>query len=189
MSGARVRVGCVVVRCKPAWLPYPSLHARPAQCVRRWRGRWPRHPRMWRSSLWASRIRGEACMARACTSRARLFHSDPSQVITPVNVRFLLSLSRRETTVVWDKSTGRPLHNAIVWHDTRTSDICHEIEARGAFHGHGFLCEMQLRMLLSLMPYRHTAMAPVPPLHPSTRTTSSAHPMPPHPSPPITHPG
>lgn len=34
--------------------------------------------------------------------------------------------NQRETTVVWDKSTGKPLHNAIVWQDTRTSDYCKE---------------------------------------------------------------
>ena len=34
--------------------------------------------------------------------------------------------NQRETTVVWDKSNGKPLHNAIVWQDTRTSDFCKE---------------------------------------------------------------
>ena len=37
--------------------------------------------------------------------------------------------NQRETTVVWDRATGAPLHNAVVWHDTRTSDLCREIEA------------------------------------------------------------
>ncbi len=32
--------------------------------------------------------------------------------------------NQRETTVVWDKTTGRPIHNAIVWQDTRTAGIC-----------------------------------------------------------------
>ncbi|XOV81055.1 MAG: glycerol kinase GlpK [Aestuariibacter sp.] len=32
--------------------------------------------------------------------------------------------NQRETTVVWDKSTGKPLYNAIVWQDRRTADIC-----------------------------------------------------------------
>lgn len=35
--------------------------------------------------------------------------------------------NQRETTVIWDKETGRPIHNAIVWQDTRTSDICRDI--------------------------------------------------------------
>lgn len=32
--------------------------------------------------------------------------------------------NQRETTVVWDKNTGKPVYNAIVWQDTRTSEIC-----------------------------------------------------------------
>ncbi|HWE96910.1 MAG TPA: glycerol kinase GlpK [Tepidisphaeraceae bacterium] len=32
--------------------------------------------------------------------------------------------NQRETTVIWDRITGRPLHNAIVWSDTRTADLC-----------------------------------------------------------------
>jgi len=32
--------------------------------------------------------------------------------------------NQRETTVVWDKNTGNPVHNAIVWQDKRTSDTC-----------------------------------------------------------------
>ena len=32
--------------------------------------------------------------------------------------------NQRETTVMWSKSTGRPLYNAIVWMDVRTSSIC-----------------------------------------------------------------
>lgn len=31
--------------------------------------------------------------------------------------------NQRETVVVWDRNTGKPLHNAIVWSDTRTKDI------------------------------------------------------------------
>ncbi len=36
--------------------------------------------------------------------------------------------NQRETTVVWDRSTGTPLANAIVWQDTRTSRLCRELE-------------------------------------------------------------
>ncbi|KAL6996643.1 glycerol kinase [Sarracenia purpurea var. burkii] len=37
--------------------------------------------------------------------------------------------NQRETTVVWSKSTGCPLHNALVWMDVRTSSICRRLEA------------------------------------------------------------
>ena len=40
--------------------------------------------------------------------------------------------NQRETTVVWDRKTGEPLCNAIVWQDTRTLDLCKRVAARGA---------------------------------------------------------
>lgn len=39
--------------------------------------------------------------------------------------------NQRETTVVWDKETGKPIHNAIVWQDRRTSDYCKALIADG----------------------------------------------------------
>jgi len=39
--------------------------------------------------------------------------------------------NQRETTVVWDKNTGKPYHNAIVWQDTRTDKICNELAKDG----------------------------------------------------------
>lgn len=38
--------------------------------------------------------------------------------------------NQRETTVVWDKMTGEPLHNAIVWNCVRTSDIVSEFQSK-----------------------------------------------------------
>jgi len=39
--------------------------------------------------------------------------------------------NQRETTVVWDRATGKPVHNAIVWQDRRTSDVCAELKRGG----------------------------------------------------------
>jgi glycerol kinase len=39
--------------------------------------------------------------------------------------------NQRETTVVWDRTTGRPVYNAIVWQDTRTTRICDDLAALG----------------------------------------------------------
>ncbi len=39
--------------------------------------------------------------------------------------------NQRETTVVWEKATGRPVYNAIVWQDTRTDVICNELAKDG----------------------------------------------------------
>jgi glycerol kinase len=38
--------------------------------------------------------------------------------------------NQRETTILWDRATGQPIHNAIVWQDRRTSDICNEVRSR-----------------------------------------------------------
>ena len=39
--------------------------------------------------------------------------------------------NQRETVVVWDRETGRPIHNAIVWQDRRTAQRCAELKAQG----------------------------------------------------------
>lgn len=39
--------------------------------------------------------------------------------------------NQRETTVVWDKTTGRPIYNAIVWQSRQTMDICNDLKAKG----------------------------------------------------------
>ena len=40
--------------------------------------------------------------------------------------------NQRETCVVWDRATGLPIHNALVWQDRRTAGACDELKARGA---------------------------------------------------------
>jgi glycerol kinase len=39
--------------------------------------------------------------------------------------------NQRETTIVWDRNTGEPIYNAIVWQDKRTASICEELKSRG----------------------------------------------------------
>ena len=53
-----------------------------------------------------------------------------------VDVREIAGLgitNQRETTIVWDKETGRPVYNAIVWQCRRTADLCEELKADTAF--------------------------------------------------------
>jgi glycerol kinase len=40
--------------------------------------------------------------------------------------------NQRETTVLWERATGRPLHNALVWQDRRTAEVCARLKADGA---------------------------------------------------------
>ncbi len=51
--------------------------------------------------------------------------------LTPDNIVSLGITNQRETTIVWDKDSGEPVYNAIVWQDKRTSDICEELKNRG----------------------------------------------------------
>src|SRR5213593_3517106 len=39
--------------------------------------------------------------------------------------------NQRETTIVWDRETGEPIHNAIVWQDRRTAEFCDRLKADG----------------------------------------------------------
>jgi glycerol kinase len=50
--------------------------------------------------------------------------------IDPSDVAGLGITNQRETAVLWDKATGRPIHNALVWQDTRTDEFCRQIDAQ-----------------------------------------------------------
>ena len=47
------------------------------------------------------------------------------------NVAAIGITNQRETSVVWDRTTGTPIHNAIVWQDRRTANRCRELKAQG----------------------------------------------------------
>ena len=47
------------------------------------------------------------------------------------NVAAIGITNQRETTILWDKATGKPVHKAIVWQDRRTSDYCAELREAG----------------------------------------------------------
>jgi glycerol kinase len=51
--------------------------------------------------------------------------------LSPSDLAAVGITNQRETTVVWDRHTGQPVHNAIVWQDTRTDVICNELSAEG----------------------------------------------------------
>jgi glycerol kinase len=52
--------------------------------------------------------------------------------------------NQRETTVVWDRATGQPIHNAIVWQSRQTKDICDQLQAAG----HGKLISERTGLLI-----------------------------------------
>jgi len=51
--------------------------------------------------------------------------------IDPNDIAAIGVTNQRETTIVWDKNTGKPYYNAIVWQCTRTKDICDELAKDG----------------------------------------------------------
>ena len=51
--------------------------------------------------------------------------------ISPRDIAAIGITNQRETTVVWDKQSGKPIHNAIVWQDRRTADFCREMRVAG----------------------------------------------------------
>jgi len=58
-----------------------------------------------------------------------------AEVLTKANVRAadiagIGITNQRETTIVWDRATGQPIHNAIVWQDRRTASICDRLRAQ-----------------------------------------------------------
>src|SRR4051794_21251551 len=69
--------------------------------------------------IWASQI-GVAVEA---LGRAR---------VGPKDLAAIGITNQRETTIVWDRRTGEPVYNAIVWQDRRTADYCQKLKADGA---------------------------------------------------------
>ncbi|ERN41875.1 glycerol kinase [Rubidibacter lacunae KORDI 51-2] len=52
--------------------------------------------------------------------------------VAPKEIAAIGLTVQRETCLLWDKTTGRPLHNAIVWQDRRTADMCRKLVEMGA---------------------------------------------------------
>ncbi|MGB1315319.1 MAG: glycerol kinase GlpK [Chitinophagales bacterium] len=52
-------------------------------------------------------------------------------VTKPEQIAAIGITNQRETTVVWDRKTGKPVYNAIVWQDRRTASICDKLKTKG----------------------------------------------------------
>jgi glycerol kinase len=51
--------------------------------------------------------------------------------VSPKDIAAVGVTNQRETTVIWEKATGKPVYNAIVWQDTRTAAICNDLGKDG----------------------------------------------------------
>ncbi len=76
---------------------------------------------------WVEHNAEEIWAAQLATAKKALGEAN----IDPQSVAAIGITNQRETTVVWDKETGKPIYNAIVWQDRRTASICEELKARG----------------------------------------------------------
>lgn len=66
--------------------------------------------------------RSQLDVAREAISKAHLSNKD----IAAIGIT-----NQRETTIIWDRETGKPIYNAIVWQDRRTADLCQTLKASG----------------------------------------------------------
>ncbi len=62
----------------------------------------------------------------------------------PSEVAAIGIANQRETTIVWNRDTGEPVHNAIVWQDRRTADFCERLRSEG----HGPLIQQRTGLLI-----------------------------------------
>jgi glycerol kinase len=76
---------------------------------------------------WVEHDPQEIWRSQLATARAALAKAD----IKASEVRAIGITNQRETTVVWNRKTGLPIHNAIVWQDRRTEPICQALRERG----------------------------------------------------------
>src|ERR687897_1226247 len=68
---------------------------------------------IWQSVVWA---------AKEALRRAKVKASE----IAAIGIT-----NQRETVVIWDKATGKPIRNAIVWQDRRTAELCQKLKSQG----------------------------------------------------------
>ena len=76
---------------------------------------WVEHDPM---DLWST----VAATARGAIEKAK---------ITAASIAAIGITNQRETTLLWDRATGQPLHNAIVWQDRRTAELCQSLKDQG----------------------------------------------------------
>ena len=79
------------------------------------------------SSGWVEHDPDDLWSSVAATARAAMAKAGVDwQAIAAIGIT-----NQRETTLLWDRATGRPLHNAIVWQDRRTADACAALKEAG----------------------------------------------------------
>jgi len=78
-------------------------------------------------SAWVEHDPKEIWRTQIETARNVMLYADAK----PEEIAAIGITNQRETTIVWDKNTGEPVYNAIVWQDRRTAPLCEELKKRG----------------------------------------------------------
>jgi glycerol kinase len=76
---------------------------------------------------WVEHNPQEIWSSQAAVASEVLAHSG----ISPDQIAAIGITNQRETTVIWERKTGQPIHNAIVWQDRRTTDYCQTLKEKG----------------------------------------------------------
>jgi glycerol kinase len=84
-------------------------------------------PQHFPDSGWVEHDPGDLWATTAGTARAAIEKAN----LGPEDIVAIGITNQRETVVVWDKETGKPVYNAIVWQDRRTSEFCRELREAG----------------------------------------------------------
>ena len=78
-------------------------------------------------SGWVEHDPEEIWSSTLATSRQALKQSG----LSPSDIAAIGITNQRETTIIWDRETGKPVHKAIVWQDRRTADFCRQLSRQG----------------------------------------------------------
>src|SRR6056297_717305 len=84
-------------------------------------------PQHYPESGWVEHDPGDLWSTTAGTCRAVIERAG----LTVTDIAAIGITNQRETTLVWDKTTGEPVYNAIVWQDRRTADLCRQLKGQG----------------------------------------------------------
>ncbi|UCE31116.1 MAG: glycerol kinase GlpK [Burkholderiales bacterium] len=76
---------------------------------------------------WVEHDPGQILQTQQDTAREALARSG----VAPADVMAVGISNQRETTLIWDRATGEPIHRAIVWQDRRTEPLCARLRAEG----------------------------------------------------------
>lgn len=84
-------------------------------------------PQIYPNPAWVEHDPADLWSTVAGTARAAIERAG----ITARDIAAIGITNQRETTLIWDRATGQPIHNAIVWQDRRTADTCDALKAAG----------------------------------------------------------